>query len=352
MLKYQAHIAGGHYAIESIPANTSTTIDVLASSYNGYMIKPERAHVVNNNNSGNVSVYVAGTIASTVPPFSAKDVAISGLISLVVENKGNSECKIVIVDRQMIEFAQDVYASLSVTATDSYNAIVNNFEIKDQSDIKNEGYLENVTYEFASGMKMSGLAKFGTRGLLNSIAPTAGNNYYGGSFKIKLAQPIDLAKDFTLSWYCKPDGQVSRVVVAMYNSANPTVSNSIIVTRSDTTTYRFQINNGTAPGVSTTDPTQMKEYLFVALCKSGNVLNLALQNTSSTAILNTVRVSNTLNVSTLNNIDTIEFSGTLLPGLTPSNYQSDEAGYDGICFTDNVALYTKLGIPVPESPPQ
>lgn len=339
MLKYQAHIAGGHYAIESIPANTSTTIDVLASSYNGYMIKPERAHVVNNNNSGNVSVYVAGTIASTVPPFSAKDVAISGLISLVVENKGNSECKIVIVDRQMIEFAQDVYASLTVSSSDSFSAIVNNYEVRTLGDLKNEGYLAGISYAPYGSLKLTGNARFGDRCIYQSVLPVSGNYDAGGLLINSSDDIIDYTSDFTIGFWVYSNPSPGQTLFSFPAKSGASLNNGFYCKISTSTTLILRIN-GT--DYNATHNFTLNVWTYIAVSKIGNTVTVGLVNTS-----NNTFSSNTVSSFPANTNAIILGS---CGSVANANYTSCVKPIDGFSFTQGVGLFTSAPS-LPTTPP-
>ena len=122
MLNFTAHIQGGHYAVESVPAGGSITVDLLAASYNGVTVKPVRVFVSNYANNGQISITVAGIIASIVPSYSNKNVEIQGLLSLTLSNSGTVAVNVMFADEKMLGIAADVYASLTISSAESqYN---------------------------------------------------------------------------------------------------------------------------------------------------------------------------------------------------------------------------------------
>lgn len=303
MLNYQAHVAGGHYAIETIAANSEAPIDLIASSYNSYNIVPERIHVINNNNSGNVEIYIAGNLASAVPPYSSKDIQIKGLLNTVIKNLGTTDCKIVVVDKLMIEFAQDIYASLTISGSDSDIAIVNNFEQKSLSDIVNEGYLTNISYSFTNARLIGG-AKFGAKCLeLSSQTLPARSN-----LTIYNPDLFDFSRDFTITGFVKGTWcSVNTPAFTFYNKDTAIVTDSLSVkTLSGVTPLKIVHNNIQLFQNATSSISPGVNYSYFAI-------------TLDKGIFWTSLISSTLSVTSV-------FNYTIVPALAASKYDTLSLG--------------------------
>lgn len=334
MLNYSAHIQGGHYAVESIPAGGSVTIDLLASSYNGVTIYPIRAFVSNYANDGQISASVAGIIASIVPSYANKNIEIQGLLRITFVNDGSVAANVMIADEKMLGIASDVYATLNISTEASKYGIVNNFEIAALADLENEGLEADVTYTVIAGTKIAGDAAFGDRCLINtdiSGADTSG-------LIITKADYFDMSHDFTLAfWVYTASSWPQNDVVMRIGSEQASLNNSITVYGNPGASGNFVMNYfGTVTGGSASTAAG---WVHTALCKVGNNLYFFFNGSR--------RHSVTL-ASPMIKLDSL---GITYAGLNNLSYQTANASIDGLLYLDGIGLWSNSSYTVPSLPP-
>lgn len=330
MLSYQAHITGGHYAIESVPANSSVTVDLLASSYNSYRVIPVRAFVANAGNSGNVSIKVTGSIVSGVPPFSNENIDIQGMPSLTVTNAGTSDIQIMIADQKMLAVAAGVFATLNVASAVSTNDIVNNFELTALTDIVNEGNEEGVTYTVKSGTKLTAVSKFGQRAISNTV----NTNPDDSGLIIEKIDFFDMAQDFTLDfWIIQPN---NNSTIFRIGAEQASLNNSITLTRSiGATTAALNFFGAITAGIGITGIGS--SYQHVAITKIGTTVRTFVAG----LLINTSVYAGSLKLDQI---------GLMYSGLNNATYACGLGKADGVRFLLGTGLWDSAFTPPTDAP--
>lgn len=330
MLTYSAHISGGHFAIESIPANTSVRFDLLASSYNGQQIKPERVFVGNAGNGGNVSIKIAGIIASMTPPYSNDTIDVADMLNIEIANEGSNAISVMFADAGMKTVAAGIFASLAVSAVESENHIVNNFEIAVLTDIINEGTESGVTYTLPAGSKLSGSSKFGTRALSNTIATLDASGML-----ITAPGLFNMANDFTLTAWMTHGGAIQSCF--RIGADNASLNNSL--TWWFPTTSQISLNmEGTTDNTAITNMTS-GAFVHIAITKIGTALRF-FQNGLYIAGLD----------QTCNSTNVYNTLGVMYSGLNNATYRCGAGKVDAVRYLDGIGLWDDDFTP-PTSPP-
>lgn len=330
MLNYQAHVAGGHYAIESVPANTTLRVDLLASSYNGNTVKAGRVFIGNAGNSGNVAIKIAGVIASMTPPYSNDTVDVAGLSVIEIQNSGSIAINVMFADEKMKNIAAGVFASLAISAQTSDNQLVNNFEVSALSSLENEGTASGVIYTAPAGTKLTGISKFGERAISSTIATLDDSGLL-----IEATQLFDMSQDFTLDgWFTYGGG---NQVLFRIGAEQASLNNSI--TYWLTTATAMNVNafgsaalNGGATFASTT-------YNHVALSKIGTTLRFFVNGTENGGVGRTI--TSTAKLDKL---------GVMYSGLNNATYRCGLGKADAVRYLAGIGLWDS-NFTAPTTPP-
>lgn len=330
MLTYNAHINGGHYAIESIPANSTVLIDVLASSYNGLPVKPVKVFIGNAGNSGNCSVRIAGVIFSSIPPYANDTVDVAGIMTAEFVNAGDIAINVMFADEKMKTVAAGVFASLAISSGNSEYSIVNNFELFSLSELINEGRESDIVYNAIGGLKLSGLAKFGSRG----IAYTNISSNDASGLTISKSDYFDMSDDFTLGFWFYSDVRNNACIVRF--GVEGSLANSLTVYR-NATTDQFLVN---AFGVVSTvgNLFDTSGWNFFSLSKIGTNVSIGIDGTERKS----VSVTSVLTLDTL---------GVGYAGLGSASYVCMSNSIDALFFIKGVGLWGNVVFTPPTEAP-
>lgn len=331
ILTLKADRAGGHYAIQAVPARGERDI-MLWTSYDSKPIEIIRAHVANYENNANVILQIADNVLSMVPSYTNKDVAIAGLDKIKIINSGNKSINVMFADAKMRGIANDVYASLSVAGVESSYTIVNNFELNSLSDLSNEGLEEEVTYSTLSGLKLSANSVFGNRAIY--FSDTTGNDSSG--LKISKTDLFDMSQDWTLSMWLYGAPSSDRTILRIGGAG---VANSVTISQRSAfdSGAQFTLNLfGTETHAIAHN--LASSYKHFALSKIGTKLRLF---TNGTQIGVDYTLSSTAKLSDL-------YVGYC--GINSASYKNYDGYIDALSFLSGIGLYT-INFTPPSSAP-
>lgn len=332
-MQLNAHISGGHYAIQSISARSSLTVRLFAS-YDNKEIKITRAHCANFENNANLIFDFGGSVISRIAPYRNIDVNIPPIDVLTITNEGNKTVNIMFADNKMSGVVNDVYASLTADGVESRWQIVNNFELNELADVSNEGLEDEINYTIIGGAKLSANAKFGDRALYYS--DTSGNDSSG--LLINKSDFFDMANDFTISFWIYGIPGSDRVILRIGD--DNVVANSFMIRHNSATDSgaQFSFRNFGVEVNAIAHNLSASAYKHFAISKVGTTLRMFVDGT---------QIGTNYTVSDTSKLDNFYLG---YAGLNNASYKNFGGYIDGFSYNDSIGLYTTNFTPPASAP--
>lgn len=273
ILTYQADINGGHYALHTISSGQTESIALNAASYNNVEIKPKRVYVGNYANPANVTITLQGGLQTIVPAYTNNYVAVQGYPIIEIHNPGVEDIQIMAVDEKMVPFAEDTFATLTVTGTSSNNDILNHFN---GTLSQNEGFLEGVTYTVGSGINFTADRKFGE---------TAANFKSGhGGLILSKEDYFDMNDDFCIDFWFNPASLTNTVVLQFSADDDTLVQQTTRLFLATTGALRLFVNNTVADVSTASAKITAATYQHVALTKESNTWRIFINGVQEASL--------------------------------------------------------------------
>lgn len=272
ILTYQADINGGHYALHTIVSGQTESIALNAASYNNVEIKPKRVYVGNYANPANITITLQGGLQTIVPAYTNNYVAVQGYPIIEIHNPGVENIQIMAVDEKMVPFAEDTFATLTVTGASSNNDILNHFN---GTLSQNEGFLEGVSYTVGTGINFTADRKFGE---------TAANFKSGHTGLILSKEDyFDMSNDFCIDFWFKPVALTNTAILQFYDDADTLVQQTTRLFLSSAGQLQLLVNSG-GIDVSTAVSKISGVYQHVALTKESNTWRIFINGTQEASL--------------------------------------------------------------------